>query len=60
MLASPPVAMPKPPAAPLPRGRVAWPNVVLAATVLLFGAGGAAYVVNNERHLRARVEGGRK
>jgi hypothetical protein len=50
--------VPVPPPHVLQPPRVAWPNVVLAAMVLLVGGGGAAYVVRNERGLRAGGEKG--
>jgi hypothetical protein len=56
--ATPAIATLKPPTGPATHGRVAWPNVVLAAAILLLGAGGAAYAVRNERRLHARSEGG--
>lgn len=48
---------PRAPAAHERRRGIAWPNVVLAAMVLFAGAGGSAYVIRNERHLRLRARG---
>ena len=53
-----PTATPSSPVRAETGRRVAWPNVVLAATILVFGACGAVYVLHNERSLRARDEGG--